>query len=301
MAKASAPWIGQLGLRLSLAFVSVALAAVAAAIAFSSVTVTTDVDQMVRQQQRDLTHATAVAASVAYGQGGWGHANLSPLTDLVARAGAGVQVRDAANQLVHQSAGFGAARGPVFTDPVLVRGKRVGSVVVKFDDTGLGAAVKQFQGERFRARLGAAGAAVLMALIVALLVSRRITAPVEKMIHSVRARGRGEVDARAGDVRGFGEIRELAVAFDQMADALEEQERVRRNLVADVAHELRTPIAVLQAGHEAILDGLTEPLFRQVRRILPPIGGLDLSPLIVLIGIMFLQKFVIWAAAMLGI
>ncbi len=49
------------------------------------------------------------------------------------------------------------------------------------------------------------------------------------------------------------------------------------------------------------LDALTEPLFRQVRRVLPPIGGLDLSPLIVLIGIMFLQKFVLWAAAAMGI
>ncbi|MBU6442359.1 MAG: YggT family protein [Alphaproteobacteria bacterium] len=49
------------------------------------------------------------------------------------------------------------------------------------------------------------------------------------------------------------------------------------------------------------LDALTEPLFRQVRRVLPPIGGLDLSPLIVLVGIMFLQKFVVWAAAMIGI
>jgi two-component system, OmpR family, sensor histidine kinase BaeS len=60
-------------------------------------------------------------------------------------------------------------------------------------------------------------------------------------------------------VRGPGEIRELAEAFDEMADAREEQDKLRRNLVADVAHELRTPIAVLQAGHEAIIDGVAEP------------------------------------------
>jgi YggT family protein len=40
-----------------------------------------------------------------------------------------------------------------------------------------------------------------------------------------------------------------------------------------------------------ILDGLTEPLFRPVRRLVPPIGGLDLSPVIVLIGIVVLQYF----------
>jgi YggT family protein len=40
-----------------------------------------------------------------------------------------------------------------------------------------------------------------------------------------------------------------------------------------------------------ILDALTEPLFRQVRRVIPPIGGLDLSPIIVLIGVELLRVF----------
>jgi len=44
-----------------------------------------------------------------------------------------------------------------------------------------------------------------------------------------------------------------------MAGALDRQEQIRRNLVADLAHELRTPIAILQAGHEALLDGVAEP------------------------------------------
>ena len=44
------------------------------------------------------------------------------------------------------------------------------------------------------------------------------------------------------------------------------------------------------------LDALTDPVFRQVRRIIPPIGGLDLSPLIVLIAIWFLQQLIVWAA-----
>jgi two-component system sensor histidine kinase BaeS len=44
-----------------------------------------------------------------------------------------------------------------------------------------------------------------------------------------------------------------------MAGTPDRQEQIRRNLVAAVAHELRTPIAVLPAGHEALLDGVTEP------------------------------------------
>jgi YggT family protein len=45
------------------------------------------------------------------------------------------------------------------------------------------------------------------------------------------------------------------------------------------------------------LDALTEPVFRQIRRVIPPIGGLDLSPLIVLIAIWFLQYVLVWAEA----
>ena len=43
-----------------------------------------------------------------------------------------------------------------------------------------------------------------------------------------------------------------------MADTLDRQEQLRRDLVADVAHELRTPVAILQAGHEALLDGVVD-------------------------------------------
>jgi signal transduction histidine kinase len=70
---------------------------------------------------------------------------------------------------------------------------------------------------------------------------------------------RGNRSSRVGPIRAPGELRELASAFDQMADAVDRQEQLRRDLVADVAHELRTPIAVLQASHEAFLDGIAEP------------------------------------------
>ncbi len=48
------------------------------------------------------------------------------------------------------------------------------------------------------------------------------------------------------------------------------------------------------------LDALTEPVFRQVRRIIPPFGGLDLSPLIVLIALWFLERLIVWGAARTG-
>jgi HAMP domain-containing protein len=101
--------------------------------------------------------------------------------------------------------------------------------------------------------------AALLAMLTGLAVARRITRPVEKIIAVTRAMGRGQRAARVGQVTAPGELRELAAAFDQMADTLDRQDKLRRDLVADVAHELRTPVAVLQAGHEALLDGVAEP------------------------------------------
>ncbi|HTT98331.1 MAG TPA: YggT family protein [Rhizomicrobium sp.] len=49
------------------------------------------------------------------------------------------------------------------------------------------------------------------------------------------------------------------------------------------------------------LDAVTEPVFRQIRRVIPPIGGIDLSPLIVLIALWFLAKLIVWAAFNFGI
>ncbi len=49
------------------------------------------------------------------------------------------------------------------------------------------------------------------------------------------------------------------------------------------------------------LDALTEPVFRQIRRVIPPVGGIDLSPLIVLIALWFLQRLIVWSAINFGI
>jgi two-component system sensor histidine kinase BaeS len=141
----------------------------------------------------------------------------------------------------------------------VVRGQRVGVAVVRFTGSGLAAANHTLQTALLRAIAGAAGVAAVLALLTGLAVARRITRPVGKLIAATRAMGRGDRAARVGQIPAPGELRELATAFDQMADTLDRQEQLRRALVADVAHELRTPIAVLQAGHEALVDGVAEP------------------------------------------
>ena len=139
----------------------------------------------------------------------------------------------------------------------MLGGQRIGTLMIRFTGQGLAASANNLRASLVRAVIGAAGLAAMLALLMAVLVSRRITRPVIRLIESARAMGRGDRRARVGEVAGApAELRELAVAFDQMADDLTAQEQLRRDLVANVAHELRTPVAVLQANTEALLDGV---------------------------------------------
>ena len=250
-----------LSLRLALAFLAIALAAVALLAGLVAAFTASDVAQLAARQRTDLARAVAVAAAAAYrGDGGWNSADLVPAMDLAVQTGAGAQIRDQAGRTVAVSPGFGQHRGaPAASQAILVRGQRVGTASIRFTTAGLSSADNALQDSLWRAIAGAAGAAALLALLTGLAVARRITRPVGRLISVTRAMAGGDRSARVGSVPAPGELGELAAAFDQMADTLGRQEQLRRDLVADVAHELRTPIAVLQAGHEALLDGITEP------------------------------------------
>ncbi len=248
-----------LGMRLSLAFVAVALSAVALLSVLTAVFAATDVDQLSQAQRAKLSQAMASVLSASRAEAGsWTRTDFMSATDLADKIGADIQVTDAAGGVVRVTPGFRSRPGPVEKYPVMVSGQRVGTVTVRFGP-GLGTADTRLRTEFWRAIAGAAGLAALLALVVAIAVSRRLTRPVERLIEVANAVGAGDRTARVGDLGGATELANLAETFDEMADALDRQEQLRRYLVADVAHELRTPVAVLQAGHEALLDGVVEP------------------------------------------
>ncbi len=251
---------GTLGLRLALAFLTVALAAVGLLAGLTAAFAAADVSTLASQQRAELANAIAVAAGAVWDRNKtWSSADLSPVLDLAAKTGEAVQVRDQTGHLVASSTAFTTADGPQSSLAVVVGGQHVGTAMVRSTGSGLAAADRVLETALLRAIAGTAGLAALLALLTGLAVARRITRPVTRLIAVTRAMAAGDHAARAGEIRAPGELRELAAAFDQMAGALERQEQIRRNLVADVAHELRTPIAVLQAGHEALLDGVAEP------------------------------------------
>jgi signal transduction histidine kinase len=103
-----------------------------------------------------------------------------------------------------------------------------------------------------------AAAASTAALVAALLLARSVSEPVARLRESAQALAAGDLGARAPK-GGPAEFVELATAFNEMATNLERLFDARRELVAWASHDLRTPLASIQAMLEAIEDGLATP------------------------------------------
>jgi len=80
-------------------------------------------------------------------------------------------------------------------------------------------------------------------------MSRQLTKPLAQLADTARQFGTRDFSTRSA-ITGTQEVREVALAFNQMADALQESETLRNNLIADTAHELRTPLSVMKGNLE---------------------------------------------------
>jgi len=99
--------------------------------------------------------------------------------------------------------------------------------------------------------------AAAVALLLTLFLSGRILAPLEALSRAARGLARGDFTRRVR-VEAQDEVGELARTFNSMAEELGQAEQLRRNLVADVAHELRTPMSNIQGFVESLQDGVME-------------------------------------------
>ena len=104
----------------------------------------------------------------------------------------------------------------------------------------------------------AALVAALLALAVAMLLARRLARPLERVADAARRLADGELGVRVPE-EGPAELRDLAAAYNAMADRLAEQELVRREFIVNASHELRTPLTNLQGYLEALRDGVLPP------------------------------------------
>lgn len=97
-------------------------------------------------------------------------------------------------------------------------------------------------------------AALTLSTLLALLLGRSVARPLRRVAEAAKAIAQGETDTRA-PVSGPAEVQALARSFNAMADRVEAAQRSQRDFVANVSHEMKTPLTSIQGFSQAILDG----------------------------------------------
>lgn len=141
---------------------------------------------------------------------------------------------------------------------IAVGGQTVGWLVAASAGRGAGnlaAAEQAFLDQLRNTFMVAALLALALGWWLSVWISRTLSAPLAQVRQAARAFAGRHWEQRL-PIRGAEEVAEVARAINHMAAALQDAEVQRRNLLADIAHELRTPLAVLQGNLRALLDGV---------------------------------------------
>ncbi len=266
--------MNRLWTRLTLAFVAVSLIGVAAVAWLANAAAGDQFRRYLTRQEMGNRDALIDALATFYAQtGSWNNvaAALSGRSGLdEARPGAGAGRRgmgwggpafmlaDASGVIV-----YGARLGSTLTPaeqadaaPIEVNDAVAGYLVMTSPGRGILDQAQQAFLDELRANIVVAAlAAGGLAAVLGLGVSRALTRPLAELTRGVRAFAARNWAHRVKP-NGPREIAELAGAFNDMAESLQREETLRRNMMADIAHELRTPVAVIQGNLRAMLDGV---------------------------------------------
>lgn len=124
--------------------------------------------------------------------------------------------------------------------------------------------------------------ALILSLIVGSMMARRISKPILKTVAAAKQIADGSYDVRLDEVSDTKELDMLVNSINDLAISLEKMEKLRRQLTQDVAHELRTPIAILQSYIEAMAEGIwdatperLESCHEEIIRISKLVGDLE--------------------------
>lgn len=182
-------------------------------------------------------------------------------------------------------AGSSGTEGPTYVSdvPIMVNGQPVGMLkVTSYGPQGFWSPQDMaFRSALNRTLLYTGLTAAGLALLLSLAITRKLSTPLLELTRAAQAMRRGSLSPRVR-VRGSDELAQLGEAFNHLAESLAAQERLRKKLTADVAHELRTPLATMRSHLEAFQDGVWEPTperletcHEEVMRLVRLVGDLE--------------------------
>lgn len=272
--------LNQLWQKLALGFIAVAVAAIIVAYLLVNFAVDARFQGYITDRERASYQRIGQSLAAAYLEsGGWNQSLSDSLPHFAMLSSVSIEVVDANGRILadtsdNKSGGPMAEymsrlirQGGLVTElvrertevPIVAHGRVVGMVYV----TPLVAAGQLGEDKRFRQSINSSlifGGllAALVALALSFLISTRLTKPLTEMTKAAKKMEAGDLSQRIV-VQGKDEIGQLGEAFNHMSLALQRQEKLRKNLTADVAHELRTPLATIRSHIEAFQDGVIEP------------------------------------------
>jgi signal transduction histidine kinase len=150
--------------------------------------------------------------------------------------------------------------------PVTVDNQQVGTVVLAGSVPALGALEQRYLNSTYLALLYAALGASAVALALGIVLARALTQPIRALTTAIHAMARGDLK-QSVQVRTKDELGELAAAFNQMSADLDRLLRARRQMTADIAHDLRNPLTVIGGYVESMQDGVLKPTAQRLDAI----------------------------------
>lgn len=110
-----------------------------------------------------------------------------------------------------------------------------------------------------RLLIGIGAFSLILSIFFGTVMAEKLSTPIARVITTAQMIAKGYYDDRVTETSSTKEIAQLTETINHLAETLEQQERLRKRLTADVAHELRTPLATLQSHMEAMIDGIWQP------------------------------------------
>ena len=198
-------------------------------------------------KEQEPGHQRMTGQGMGRGMTGWGAGNILLVDEK------GTVVAGTEQSYLGQTA---PDVSPQAAFPIEVEGKKVGALLSL--NPLQGQWEQEFLHSVTRAAIWAGFTASVMALLLGIIISRRLTGPLRSLSDAARRLSARDLSCRV-PVLSQDEIGEVAHSFNQMAESLERNEKLRRNLTADTAHELRTPLAILRGNLESLQEGVVQP------------------------------------------
>jgi len=181
------------------------------------------------------------------------------------RGGGPLAVADTGGKIVFSGMGYEVGEAASSTDldagtPIIVGGVQVGSLLQQSGPlrSPLAGAEAMFINRVNRALIMGAVGAAAVALLLGILLARTLSRPIRELTSATRAVAQGELD-QVVPVRSEDELGELAASFNQMSADLLRARELRRQMTADIAHDLRTPLSIILGHSEALSEGVLPP------------------------------------------